>query len=298
VVVAATDLHRRLITWYDAHERELPWRRPDVSAWGVLVSEVMAQQTPVDRVAPLWIAWMDRWPEPRDVAASSPADVLRAWGRLGYPRRALRLQAAATAITERHGGIVPATDHELRALPGVGEYTAAAVIAFAYAGRAVVLDTNVRRVLARLIGGQEHPPPTLAGPERRRAFEVLPADAAESARWNVALMELGATVCTARNPKCEVCPVRPDCAWVAAGKPAYAGPPRRRQSFTGTDRQVRGLIMAVLRDSQHPVARRTIDVVWPRAVQRNRALDGLVADGLVEPLPDDHFALPTTATTN
>jgi A/G-specific adenine glycosylase len=295
VVVTATDLQGRLISWYNAHERELPWRRPDVSAWGVLVSEVMAQQTPVDRVAPLWTEWMNRWPEPRDVAAASPADVLRAWGRLGYPRRALRLQAAAAAITERHGGVVPATESELRALAGVGEYTAAAVIAFAYDGRAVVLDTNVRRVLARLVGGQEHPPPTLAGPERRRAGEYLPLEPSESARWNVALMELGATVCTARSPKCDRCPLTLDCAWVAAGKPPYDGPPRRRQSFTGTDRQVRGLIMAVLRDSDGPVSRRTIDVVWPRAVQRNRALDGLVADGLVEPLADDHFALPTTA---
>jgi A/G-specific adenine glycosylase len=292
-VVAPHLLHETLLAWYEANKRDLPWRSPECSAWGVLVSEVMAQQTPVDRVAPLWREWMERWPTPADLAAASPADVLRAWGRLGYPRRALRLQAAAAAIVERHDGVAPADEHELRALPGVGEYTAAAVAAFAYRRRAVVLDTNVRRALARLIGGEEHPPPTLAGPERRRATEFLPADAETSAEWNVALMELGATICTARNPKCDVCPVLGMCEWVDAGRPPYDGPPRRRQAFTGTDRQVRGLIMAVLRDAHGPVNRSTIDVVWPRSVQRNRALDGLVADGLVEPLDDDLFQLPT-----
>ena len=294
-MVTAVDLQRRLSEWYAEHERDLPWRRPGVTAWGVLVSEVMAQQTPVERVAPLWEEWMQRWPTPATLATATPADVLRAWGRLGYPRRALRLLAAAVTITNDFGGVVPSDESTLRTLPGVGEYTAAAVVAFAYAGRAVVLDTNVRRVLARVAGGAEFPPPHLAAAERRRAADLLPAEPADSARWNVAVMELGATVCAARNPRCGTCPLSRDCAWVAAGKPPYDGPVRRRQSFTGTDRQVRGLIMAVLRDAQHPVARSTIDVVWPRAQQRNRALDGLVADGLVEPLAGDLFRLPESS---
>lgn len=292
-MVAARTLHTKLLSWYDANRRELPWRTPDCSAWGVLVSEVMAQQTPVERVAPQWEAWMHRWPTPADLAAASPADVLRAWGRLGYPRRALRLQAAAAAIVERHDGVVPSDEHALRALPGIGEYTAAAVAAFAYRQRSVVLDTNVRRVIARLVGGAEHPPPTLAAPERQRAAALLPANPETAARWNEALMELGATICTARNPQCERCPVRSSCEWVDAGRPPYDGPPRRRQGFAGTDRQVRGLLMAVLRDADGPVNKTTLDVVWPRAGQRERALDSLVADGLVHVLPDSHYQLPT-----
>ena len=164
----------RVVEWFAAHRRELPWRAEDRTAWGVLVSEVMLQQTPVVRVQPVWEQWMAVWPTPGDLAAASTSDVLRAWGRLGYPRRALRLQECARAVTERHGGVVPRTEQELLSLPGVGSYTAAAVVAFAYGGRSVVLDTNVRRVLARTLAGQALPAPAQTTAEVRLASAVVP----------------------------------------------------------------------------------------------------------------------------
>ena len=259
----------------------------------MLVSEVMLQQTPVARVVPAWTAWMARWPQPADLAAEAPGEAVRQWDRLGYPRRALNLHAAAVAIVDRHGGRVPEADVDLRALPGVGEYTAAALRAFAFGRRSVVLDTNVRRVLARLVGGAEYPPPSLTAAERARAAELVPDDDAEAAHWSVAVMELGALVCTARAPRCPECPVRAQCAWLRAGQPPYEGPPRRIQRFAGTDRQVRGQIMAVLRDAHGPVGRSAIEAAWAEPIQRERALDGLVADGLVEPVGAADFSLPT-----
>jgi A/G-specific adenine glycosylase len=285
-------LHRPVLAWYAAHARELPWRADDRSPWGVLVSEVMLQQTPVDRVVPAWEAWLSRWPTPDALATDSPGAALRMWGRLGYPRRALRLHAAATACVERFDGAVPSTYDELRSLPGVGDYTAAAVLAFAYGRRAVVLDTNVRRVLARLVDGTERARPSVTSVERALASSVLPDGDGRAARWSVALMELGALVCTASSPLCEACPVVASCAWVSRGRPAYDGPARSAQRFTGTDRQVRGRLMAVLRESATPVTERDLDVVWADAVQRERALDSLVDDGLVDPLPDGRYALP------
>jgi A/G-specific adenine glycosylase len=279
--------------WYDANRRDLPWRAADRTPWGVLVSEVMLQQTPVARVLPAWSAWMTRWPQPADLAGDSPGEAVRQWDRLGYPRRALNLHAAAVAIVERHGGSVPDQEVDLRALPGVGEYTAAAVRAFAFGRRSVVLDTNVRRVLARLVDGQEHPVPSLTVSERARAEALVPGEAAAAAHWSVAVMELGALVCTATSPSCPTCPVVGRCAWVRAGRPAYDGPARRVQQFAGTDRQVRGRIMAVLRESSGSVARPAIEAVWEDALQRERALDGLVADGLVELVGDDGYGLPT-----
>src|SRR5215472_17824721 len=142
-----------VLRWYAAHARDLPWRRGDASAWSVLVSEIMLQQTPVARVLPAHAAWLARWPTPPALAAASPGDAVRQWGRLGYPRRALRLHAAARVISERHGGEVPRSIDALRALPGVGSYTAAAVASFAFGQRHPVLDTNVRRVLARMATG-------------------------------------------------------------------------------------------------------------------------------------------------
>lgn len=291
----ASPLHPPTLAWYAACARDLPWRTEDREPWGVLVSEVMLQQTPVDRVVPAWEAWLARWPVPAALAADAPGEAVRMWGRLGYPRRALRLHAAATACVERFEGRVPATYDELRSLPGVGDYTAAAVLAFAYRRRAVVLDTNVRRVLARLLDGAEHPRPSVTVAERERAGSVLPDDDVTAATWSVALMELGALVCTASSPGCERCPVQGSCAWVAAGRPAYDGPARPVQRFAGTDRQVRGLLMAVLREAGGPVPKAALDAVWADAVQRERALDGLVADGLADPLPDGRFALPGTA---
>jgi A/G-specific adenine glycosylase len=258
----------------------------------VLVSEVMLQQTPVVRVLPVYDAWLERWPTPADLAAEPAGEAVRAWGRLGYPRRALRLHAAATAIVERHGGEVP-TDHaDLLALPGVGEYTAAAVASFAFGQRHVVLDTNVRRVLARTLAGVELPAQHVTRAERELAAGVVPEDDATAATWAVAVMELGALVCTAARPGCPTCPVAPLCAWRAAGHPAYDGPPRKVQAWAGTDRQCRGRLLAVLRDSEGPVHRSRLDAVWSDEAQRTRALAGLVADGLLVQVSADAYALP------
>ena len=287
-----TALHREILAWYAANARELPWREPEAGAWAVMVSEFMLQQTPVKRVLPMYAAWMERWPTPAALAAAPSGEAVRAWGRLGYPRRALRLHAAATAIVEHHGGVVP-TDHaELLALPGVGEYTAAAVASFAHRQRHAVLDTNVRRVFARLIDGNEYPPTATTAAERRTATELLPDAPETAATWAVAVMELGALVCTARTPDCGRCPVAARCAWRLAGSPAHQGPARRGQTYEGTDRQVRGKLLAVLRATHAEVPQEVLDRVWPDTVQRARALDGLVADGLVEPVAPGIYRLP------
>ena len=285
-------LHLAVIGWFDAHARDLPWRRPEAGAWAVMVSEFMLQQTPVARVLPVYQEWLARWPSPADLAAEPPGEAVRAWGRLGYPRRALRLHAAATAISERHAGRVPAGHDELLALPGVGEYTAAAVASFAFRQRHAVLDTNVRRVFARAVTGVQYPPNATTAAERRLARRLLPDDDATAARWAAATMELGALVCTARTPRCGGCPIAERCAWRLAGSPAHDGPPRRGQSYAGTDRQVRGKLLAVLRDAPGPVAQAELDAVWDDEVQRARALDGLVADGLVEPVAQGVYRLP------
>ena len=237
-----------VMAWYDAHARDLPWRRPGTTPWEVLVSEVMSQQTPVTRVVPAWQEWMRRWPGPTELAQAPTAEVLRVWGHLGYPRRALRLIECARSVVEQHGGVLPDDLDALLALPGVGEYTAGAVLAFAHGRRALVLDTNVRRVLARAVAGQALPAPSLNRAERERALSLLPDDDATAAHWSVAVMELGALVCTAREPDCGACPWRASCAWLAAGHPAdiHAGR-RRTQAWHGTDRQARGLVMARLR---------------------------------------------------
>ncbi|PWI42405.1 A/G-specific adenine glycosylase [Streptomyces sp. ICBB 8177] len=285
-------LHTSVTAWFAAHARDLPWRRPEAGPWGVMVSEFMLQQTPVSRVLPVYEEWLARWPRPAGLAAEPPGEAVRAWGRLGYPRRALRLHAAATAITERHGGEVPDDHDALLALPGVGEYTAAAVASFAYGRRHAVLDTNVRRVLARVVTGVQYPPNATTAAERRLAQRLLPGDEATAARWAAATMELGALVCTARTPDCGRCPVAAYCAWRLAGFPAHDGPPRRGQTYAGTDRQVRGMLLAVLREATGPVTQEQIDAVWDEPVQRARALDGLVADGLVEPVAQGVYRLP------
>ncbi len=286
-----TTLPDRVLTWYDQHARELPWRSESASAWSVLVSEFMLQQTPVSRVLPVHQAWMARWPAPADLAAAGVGDALRSWGRLGYPRRALRLHAAATAIVLEHCGDVPTSLEALRSLPGVGDYTAAAVASFAFGQRHAVLDTNVRRVLARHRSGSAYPGSGVTVAERRLAESLLPPSPARAARWGVAVMELGALVCTAAAPRCEACPVAADCVWRLAGSPAHVGT-RRRQAWTGTDRQCRGRLLAVLRDATGPVPRTLLEQVWPDAAQRDRCLASLVTDGLVAPVGDNLFALP------
>ncbi|MFI6446315.1 A/G-specific adenine glycosylase [Kitasatospora sp. NPDC050543] len=285
-------LHSTVLGWYEVNARDLPWRAPDASPWAVMVSEFMLQQTPVKRVLPAYEAWLLRWPTPAALAADAPGEAVRMWGRLGYPRRALRLHAAATAITEQHGGQVPDDHAALLALPGVGEYTAAAVASFAFRRRHVVLDTNVRRVIARAVTGVEYPAQATTAAERRTATALLPESAERAAAWAVGVMELGALVCTARSPECGQCPLRRHCAWQLAGRPPYEGPARRGQSYEGTDRQVRGMLLAVLREAHGEVEQARLDAVWPEPVQRARALDGLVADGLVEPVAQGVYRLP------
>ena len=287
------ELHIPILSWYADNARDLPWRDPECSAWGVFVSEVMAQQTPVARVEPVWRTWMARWPTPAALAADSPGEAVRAWGRLGYPRRALRLHDAATAMVQRFDGTVPQDEADLLSLPGVGAYTAAAVAAFAFGRTAVVVDTNIRRVQARLVTGVAQAAPALTAGERALAERLLPRDPAESATWNVAVMELGALVCTARAPRCTACPVVSRCRWTARGRPAYDGPPRRGQAWAGTDRQVRGEIVQRLRESDAPLPRGALADAGPDAAQVERSLATLVHDGLIEPHPNDHFALPT-----
>jgi A/G-specific adenine glycosylase len=302
----STSFAEPVLAWYARNARDLPWRAPGVTPWAVLVSEIMLQQTPVARVLAEYLSWMTRWPTPAALAAEPAGEAIRQWGRLGYPRRALRLHETATILVTRHGGSVPADLDALRALPGIGSYTAAAVASFAFGQRHAVLDTNVRRVLARLAAGQ----PWAGGAssaasvaERRLAESLLPAEPAVAARWSVAVMELGALVCTAASPRCDDCPVARECAWLTAGRPAPAtgaggvdGAVRRRtQKYEGTDRQCRGRVLAMLRAADDPARRADFDAVWAVRAQLDRALDGLVADGLVDPLPDGRFALPGSA---
>ena len=279
-----------LLGWYAVHARELPWRGPEVSPYAVLVSEVMLQQTPVARVIPAFQAWVERWPTATDLAAAPSGEAVRMWGRLGYPRRALRLHAACTEVVARYGGQLPTTVPELLSLPGVGDYTARAVAAFALRQRHPVVDTNVRRVVARLVEGVADAAVTKR--DLALVASLLPDRDEDAATMSIALMELGAVVCTARAPRCPVCPVLSTCRWRAAGSPPLDAPVKRPQGYAGTDRQVRGRLLAVLRDADGPVATEVLDQVWDDAVQRTRALDGLVADGLAEMPAPGRYALP------
>lgn len=277
-----------LLTWYDAQKRDLPWRQPTTSAWQILVSEFMLQQTPVARVEPIWLDWVARWPTPSATAAASAADVLRAWGKLGYPRRAKRLHECARTIAVDYGDRVPDDVETLLTLPGVGAYTARAVACFAYGHNVPVVDTNVRRVVARTVHGRADSPASVR--DLADVAELLP-NGDEGPRFSVAMMELGATVCTARSPRCGVCPLS-RCAWRSAGFPPASAPARRPQRYAGTDRQVRGKLLDVLRGNTVPVTRGMLDVVWlSDTAQRDRALDSLLVDGLVEQTADGLFAL-------
>jgi A/G-specific adenine glycosylase len=278
------------LEWYDENARDLPWRAPGVGAWAILVSEVMLQQTPVVRVLPAWRAWLARWPTPAALAADTPAEAIRMWGRLGYPRRALRLRECAVAIMERHDGRVPDSLPELLALPGVGTYTARAVAAFAYGQRHPVVDTNVRRLVARAASGEPDAGVSTRPADLMATESLLPAEPAVAARVSAAFMELGALICTARSPRCADCPLIAHCAWQASGRVAPDGPTRRPQRYAGTDRQVRGLLLAVLRENRGPVPRKRLDAVWADGIQRSRALAGLLDDGLVERI-GEHYQL-------
>ncbi|MDI9892258.1 A/G-specific adenine glycosylase [Microbacterium sp. IEGM 1404] len=271
-----------LIAWYRGSARDLPWRRPGFGAWGTLVSEFMLQQTPVARVIPHLEAWLERWPTPADLAAAAPAEAVTQWANLGYPRRALWLHRAAVEIRDRHDGTVPRDVDALLALTGIGDYTARAVAVFAYGDRHPVVDTNTRRVLARVVDGVAQPGSPGKADLARMTAE-LPDDIGEAAIVNAAAMELGAIVCTARAPKCDVCPLAPQCAWRAAGYPASEDRRRRQAKYEGSDRQARGAVLRVLREAA-PAAVLLDDVVpdWPDPVQRDRAIDSLISDGLAE----------------
>lgn len=292
-------LVEELVTWFRSNARPLPWRVNHPGPWGILVVEVMSQQTPIPRVQPIWQNWMERWPTPGALAQATPAEVIRAWGRLGYPRRALHLHQTATRIVDDHEGAVPDSLEALLALPGVGEYTAAAVLAFGFGKHATVLDTNIRRVLTRTLDGVMLPTAHLRRWEVQRASELLPEDGALAVEWNAAVMEFGALVCQARSPACHVCPVT-TCRWRNQGYPDNA-PTRPTQAWQGTDRQIRGQVMAQLRDSTHPIEAHalahSIKQTFPWVTQQrlDAIMFGLVKDSLVEQHHhDDHltYCLP------
>ena len=277
-----------LLNWYRLAQRDLPWRKPGVTAWQILVSEFMLQQTPVARVEPIWREWIARWPTPSATAAASAADVLRAWGKLGYPRRAKRLHECAQAIAELYDDRVPDDVETLLTLPGVGAYTARAVACFAYQQAVPVVDTNVRRVVNRVGRGLADAP---ARAHDLRDVDALLPDDGTAHTFSAALMELGAIVCTARSPKCGVCPLT-SCSWRSEGYPESDFPARPVQKYAGTDRQVRGRLLDVLRSNDSPVTRTELDVAWlSDTAQRDRALDSLLVDGLVEQTADGRFAL-------
>lgn len=272
--------------WFAREARDLPWRSPGTDPWGVLVSEFMLQQTQVERVLPRWLEWMERWPTPSALAAEAPGEAVRAWGRLGYPRRALWLHRAAVEIAEQHDDRVPADIEQLLALTGIGPYTARAVAAFAFGERHPVVDTNTRRVIARLVHGR-----AAAGmPAPRDLVDMealLPEDPAAAALFNAAAMELGATVCTARAPRCDACPVAALCEWRGAGYPDNAPAKRPKQAkFAGSDRQVRGRIMAAVRATSGAIPVETALAAGAEGgrtdpAQARRAYDSLIADGLL-----------------
>ncbi|MGB3303553.1 A/G-specific adenine glycosylase [Gordonia sp. (in: high G+C Gram-positive bacteria)] len=279
-----------LLEWFGTSRRDLPWREPDVSGWQILISEIMLQQTPVARVIEPWNRWVERWPVPSAMARETSGEVVRAWGKLGYPRRAMRLHECSQILAAEHRDVVPDDVETLLALPGIGDYTARAVACFAYGQSVPVVDTNVRRVIARAIHGRAQP----ANPSKRDLAdaEALLPDDETAPEFSAALMELGALVCTARNPACDDCPLVETCRWVALGKPAYDGPPRRTQKYDGTDRQARGRLLDVLRATTGPVERARLDLAWTSDPgQRDRALDSLLVDGLVEVTDDGLFAL-------
>lgn len=273
---------QRLVDWYGTHARDLPWRHPEFGAWGVLVSEFMLQQTPVNRVIPMLEVWLARWPTPAALAAATPAEVVHQWANLGYPRRALWLREAAMEIRDRHGGVVPHDVDDLLALKGIGDYTARAVAVFAYGERRPVVDTNTRRVLARALDGRSQP-----GPPSRRDLatmsRLLPDEAGAAAVVNAAAMELGATVCLSREPRCGRCPVVDLCAWYAAGRPDTGDGRRKQAAYVGSDRQARGAVLRALRHAaSHCLPTDAVCAGWPDPDQRDRAIASLTADGLVE----------------
>ena len=268
-----------MLAWGDAHLRDLPWRRTR-DPWAVLVSEVMAQQTGVGRVVPYYERFLARFPTPAACAAAPLGEVLRLWTGLGYNRRAVNLHACARAVVDRHGGTLPPDLAALRALPGVGPYTARAVLAFAFERDVGVVDTNVGRVLARWEGRPLH-----GAEAQARADALVPPGRAWA--WNQAVMELGGSVCLRRHPRCASCPVRRSCAWAAAGRappdPAdgSAGVGTGQAPFEGSDRQARGRLVEALCRGPVAVADVAAVIGWPDDPARaDRVAVGLLDHGL------------------
>lgn len=281
-----SNLERTIIDWFKKNKRDLPWRTTD--SWGVLVSEIMLQQTPVQRVLPVYNEWMKRWPTAADLAKASPAEVITAWGRLGYPRRALRLHECAKVITTEYKGVIPDTEAELRKLPGIGEYTAAAMVAFAFNGSSIVLDINIRRLFSRLFKGEEAPSAAPTKAERDEYAQYVPKK--NPHLWAAATMELGALICTAKNPVCGRCPVADQCQWRSLDYPASTRI-KRTQTWHGTDRQCRGTVVQALRDNS-VLTKREILLLWDVPTQVEKAILTLLDDGLIEERKKNTFSLP------
>ena len=279
-------LEKPIINWFKRNKRDLPWR--DTSAWGVMVSEFMLQQTPVNRVLPKWIEWMERWPTPSDLAQATPAQVITAWGRLGYPRRALRLHAAAAIIAQDFNNEVPNNAETLQLLPGIGEYTAAAIAAFAFEEATLVMDVNIRRLLTRVIDGEEHPKPAATAREKSSRQALIPNKNAHI--WAAATMELGALVCTSSYPKCELCPVISQCNWRKNGYPK-TDLLRKSQDWHGTDRKCRGTIVQALRENES-LTENAIKKLWPDESQVEKAIKTLLEDQLIQAIPRNRYRLP------
>lgn len=283
---ASSNYERLIIDWFKKNKRDLPWRKTD--AWGVLVSEIMLQQTPVQRVLPVYNEWIKRWPTPAHLAKATPAEVITAWGRLGYPRRALRLHECAKVITNELGGVIPSTEAELRALPGIGEYTAAAMVAFAFGGKSLVLDINIRRLFSRLYKGEETPTAAPTKAERLEYGEYVPDKNAHI--WAAATMELGALICTAKNPLCGRCPVADHCQWRSLDFPPSERV-KRSQTWHGTDRQCRGTIVQALRENKS-LKRDQLHLLWDVPSQVEKAILTLLDDGLIEERRKNTYSLP------
>ena len=277
---------KEISAWFKKNKRDLPWRKTDT--WGILVSEFMLQQTPVNRVLPVYNEWMERWPTAAHLANATPAEVITAWGRLGYPRRALRLHECAKVITKELNGKIPTTEVELRKLPGVGEYTAAAMVAFAFSGRSLVLDINIRRLFTRVFDGAESPTTSATKEEKVRYEELIPKK--EPHIWAAATMELGALVCTSQSPKCAICPVADKCLWRSLDYPK-SDLVKRRQSWHGTDRQCRGAVVQALRENE-VLTKAQIAQLWDVPSQLEKALLTLLDDGLIEARGKSKYSLP------
>ena len=276
-----------VLSWGLPRLRDLPWRRTR-DPWQVLVAETMLQQTQVARVIPKWFEFLAAYSTPATCARAPLGDVLRHWQGLGYPRRAKHLHDAASVVVAHHDGSVPATLDELRALPGIGPYTARAVLAFAFETDAAIVDTNVARVLARTAGA-----PLTARAAQSRADAWLPAGDAWA--WNQVLLDLGATVCTPRSPSCDVCPMATVCAWRGVGPdPAIgsAGVSVRQARFEGSDRQLRGRVLKALGERGRVLAELQALVPTADPDRIDRLVHALVAEGLVVRSDGEMVALP------